>query len=177
MKTITEFIAEHGVTMTATPVPANPYTDSMPNGSLHFHVILEKSGGRPMTTYFSVGPGIVENWVAEHGKRKFGVVGGLTREEYKRLRYRRTIAVEAFYNANKANYRPDLASVLDCLASDSVSVENSPVFEDWADEFGYDTDSRKAEKTFQACCEQARTLRALLGPATFDILLYETERE
>lgn len=69
---------------------------------------------------------------------------------------------------------PTCADVLDCLASDSCGVDQS--FEDWAADLGYDTDSRKAERTFRICQEQARKLKAILGPDAYQELLYETER-
>lgn len=71
---------------------------------------------------------------------------------------------------------PTLEEVLDCLASDAAGYENAPLFEDWAGEYGYDTDSRKAEKTFRTVQEQAARLKKFLGPALYNELLYDTER-
>lgn len=53
---------------------------------------------------------------------------------------------------------PELADVLDCLVSDASSVRNSRGFEDWCADLGYDTDSRKAEKTYKTCERQADKL-------------------
>ena len=72
---------------------------------------------------------------------------------------------------------PKVASVLDCLASDASSIENARGFEDWASDFGYDTDSRKAEKTYRTCEHQAKRLRSFLGDDLYDQLLWHTERE
>ena len=71
---------------------------------------------------------------------------------------------------------PTLEDVLDCLASDSAGVENARSFEDWAAEYGYDTDSRKAEKTYCLCRDQAEQLKALLGPDSYAQLLWNVER-
>lgn len=71
---------------------------------------------------------------------------------------------------------PTLADVLDCLASDASGVDNAQSFEEWASEYGYDTDSRKAEKTYNICRQQAQELKALLGQDAYDQLLHETER-
>ena len=57
------------------------------------------------------------------------------------------------------------ADVLHCLLSDVNSVEESRDFEDWCAEFGYDTDSRKAFATYEACQAQMAPLRAFLGSA------------
>lgn len=70
---------------------------------------------------------------------------------------------------------PDAATVLDCLASDAAGVENASTFEDWCAEYGYDTDSRSAERTYNACRQQTDALRAFLGN-DFDALVWDTER-
>lgn len=72
---------------------------------------------------------------------------------------------------------PKLSSVLDCLASDASGLENARDFEDWASEYGYDTDSRKAEKTFRTIQRQAARLKAFLGEDAYKSLLWNTERE
>ena len=71
---------------------------------------------------------------------------------------------------------PTLAEVLDCLASDASGVGNAQSFEEWASEYGYDTDSRKAECTYRICEKQAQELKALLGRDAYNQLLYGTER-
>jgi hypothetical protein len=81
---------------------------------------------------------------------------------------------------------PTLADVLDCLASDASGYEdarytreshlNAPSFDAWASEYGYDTDSRKAEKTFRAIKRQAEQLKRTLGQEAYEELLYNTER-
>lgn len=73
---------------------------------------------------------------------------------------------------------PKVADVLDCLASDAAGVENARSFEDWCSEYGYDTDSRKAEKTFKVCEHQAKRLENFLGGEhLFKRLMYSTERQ
>ena len=70
---------------------------------------------------------------------------------------------------------PTAADVLNCLASDSSSVENARSFEDWASDLGYDTDSRKAEKIFKVCEKQAERLKKFLGEDLYKILLWDVE--
>lgn len=71
---------------------------------------------------------------------------------------------------------PTVADVLWCLASDATSWEDcAGSFESWAEEFGYDTDSRRGEQTFKAVRRQSRALRTLLGDDLYNELLYETE--
>lgn len=64
---------------------------------------------------------------------------------------------------------PYLADVLHSLALDS-DVLNYARFEDWAAEFGYETDSRKAESTYRACLEIALAMRAAIGDAGLEQL-------
>lgn len=56
---------------------------------------------------------------------------------------------------------PKLEDVLHSLLSDGEAAEYT--FEDWASNFGYDTDSRKAEATYRACVDVGIRLRKLLG--------------
>jgi len=71
---------------------------------------------------------------------------------------------------------PKADEVLGCLASDSAAIENTRSFEDWCAEFGYDSDSRKAEKTFKVCEHQAKRLRSFLGEDLFNTLIWDAER-
>ncbi len=70
---------------------------------------------------------------------------------------------------------PNVADVLDCLASDSSSADQSD-FESWCGDLGYDQDSRKAEKTYKACQHAAQRLKNFLGADLYEQLLYSTER-
>lgn len=57
---------------------------------------------------------------------------------------------------------PTLQEVLYSLTQDS-EVMNYLVYEHWADEFGYDPDSRKGEKIYEECRLQASKLSDVLG--------------
>jgi hypothetical protein len=70
---------------------------------------------------------------------------------------------------------PKAAEVLDCLASDANGASDS--FEDFCSNFGYDEDSRKAEKIYKACQHSAARLSNFLGSTRYDDLLYHTERK
>jgi len=71
---------------------------------------------------------------------------------------------------------PTLADVLDCLASDACTYDQAKSFEDWAEELGYEPDSRKEERIYRAVKRQAEQLKRLLGAEAYDTLLYHTER-
>lgn len=71
---------------------------------------------------------------------------------------------------------PTAEDVLACLASDAAGVENAAGnFAEWCDEYGYDEDSRKAERIFHTCERQAEELKAFLGKQLYEELLWETE--
>ncbi len=70
---------------------------------------------------------------------------------------------------------PSAEDVLDCLSSDASSVEYEGFF-GWADDMGYDHDSRKAEKIYKACVHNSKRLKKFLGDdEAFNQLLYGTE--
>lgn len=71
---------------------------------------------------------------------------------------------------------PTAAEVLDCLASGAASVENAGSFEDWAEELGFETDSRKAEKAYKAIKRQAEQLQRIMDSDAYQTLLWNTER-
>lgn len=73
---------------------------------------------------------------------------------------------------------PTLEDVVNALVLDAAGFENARTFEDWCGEYGYDTDSRKAERTYNAIKRQTAKFKALidpLGAAAWQNLLYHTE--
>lgn len=58
--------------------------------------------------------------------------------------------------------KPKPADVLHCIVMDDPRDLS---FDDWASEYGYDADSRKAEAIYRACQEQTAKGRAFFGPA------------
>lgn len=75
----------------------------------------------------------------------------------------------AYKNTFKAKHPavpilPDAANVLHGLTMDSY-VLDAGGFEEWAADFGYDTDSRAAKSTYRACLDIALKMRAALGDA------------
>jgi hypothetical protein len=67
---------------------------------------------------------------------------------------------------------PELREVLACLASDSHNLES---FNTFCDEYGYDSDSRKAARTYQACCKISEKLAYLLGADGREDLIYNVD--
>lgn len=65
--------------------------------------------------------------------------------------------------------KPDMVDVFYSLVGDS-DVLNSHGFEDWASEFGYDPDSRKAESIYRDCLDIALKLRGAIGESGMETL-------
>jgi hypothetical protein len=59
---------------------------------------------------------------------------------------------------------PALYEVLYCLSMDAGAIDYAS-FEEWAEDFGYDTDSRAGEKIYRECLRIALELRAMIGDA------------
>lgn len=68
---------------------------------------------------------------------------------------------------------PTIGDLLSSLALDASSVIDGQSFEDWAGDFGYDTDSRKAERTYNACKAGAEKLEELLGEDFLHVVTFE----
>lgn len=89
-----------------------------------------------------------------------------TVDEYNRIK----LAVES---GNKTGFKrlkqPELVDVLYCLVSDSSVLECSG-FEEWSDDLGFDTDSRKAEKIYKECIKIGLKLNSIIGACKLEQL-------
>lgn len=83
----------------------------------------------------------------------------------------------AFHMGQALTGPPTFAAVLDCLASDAAGYENASDFADWCAEYGYDADSRKAERIFRQIERQTGSLARLLGVELYEKLLWHVERD
>jgi hypothetical protein len=81
------------------------------------------------------------------------------------LHFKRRMLVVPFYMGSAHTVEPTSADVLYCLCSDTRAGELS--FDEFCSEFGYDSDSRKAEAEWKACAAVAPRVRRFLGE-TFD---------
>ena len=88
-----------------------------------------------------------------------------------------THKMDLYYSMGVAHCgNPTAAEVLNCLASDSASYANAGSFEEWCGDYGYDSDSRKAFKTWKIVKRQSEKLKTLLGADLYEKLLNETEQ-
>lgn len=71
---------------------------------------------------------------------------------------------------------PTAEEVLNSLAIDGSVYLNNNSFEDFCSDFGYDEDSRTAEKTYNTIIKQAEKTEKFLGKELFNQLVYDVEQ-
>lgn len=131
-------LRELGVEMTATERPGD--VDGWQRGSVHWHVTFRR-GNEKLETSYSVGPG--------------AAYPGSKQAQYKTW----ASAPSRFRRPDPE--KPAADSVMDCILSDTDSVEQT--FTDWCATFGENEDSRAALATYLACQASLVGLRRLLG--------------
>jgi hypothetical protein len=100
-----------------------------------------------------------------------------TATHWKCVLRRGRVRMTVYFSQGPAVVRdPGLEDVLDSLASDAAGHLNADSFEGWADELGFDTDSRSAERTYNAIGAEVTELTRLLGEDGLRELAFETER-
>lgn len=77
---------------------------------------------------------------------------------------REKAAAERGVTGGKRIPAPTFTDVLYCLVSDADVLEHG-CFEDWAETYGYETDSREAERVYRDCIALALKLRQLINVA------------
>lgn len=84
-------------------------------------------------------------WECEHGYRAHYSAGG-----------------NIMRAAGGKPLKPNSADVVHSLVLDASAIDHSS-FESWASDYGYDTDSRKAEAAYRACLDIGLKLRNAIG--------------
>lgn len=85
----------------------------------------------------------------------------------------RTLRVP-YSQGSAIDHEPRLTDVLECLALDAQGIDALGMgagFEHWAASYGFDSDSRKAERTYRQVAFQSRGLSRLLGADAYRELL------
>lgn len=140
-----------------------PWSQSRNKGekhpSLNWRVTVKRRSADVLTTDYMAGSGHCPAdkrkdpylkkqlimWECEHGKPAF--FGNSS---------------DRIMQASDKPIKPDPLDVIHSLVMDS-DVINHTTFESWASDFGYDTDSRKAEAIYRACLDIALKLRNAIG--------------
>lgn len=156
---IRAFAESQGLTITVEFIPFSKSRNrAEKTASLNYKVTLHKAGqARPViVTDYMQGqahcPAYVQPVTFQSGKRDQYETG-------KRIATECETGRACF---SRKPILPGLVDVLACLALDAGALE-SPDFESWAGDFGYDTDSRKALAIYRACVETGLRLRASIG--------------
>lgn len=141
--------------------------------SLNWRVTLVYNGQKILTTDYSAGIGHCPSY--KQGQR-------MTIDYHELIKYECEKGKPAGYFSDSLNQvmppinekkrkeeiKPDSANVLYSLLMDS-EVLNFSSFESWADEFGYNPDSKKDEKIYDECLKIALSFRQL-GESTIEEL-------
>lgn len=116
-------------------------------------------------------PHLMDAWECAFDKESFKFFTGLgLRAEARCLGKRPKPGTQAWEKLERTRkpVPPHAADVLYCLLLDSDASTQS--FESWCSELGYDSDSRKALVTYEACQRNADKLARVLSRATLDEL-------
>jgi hypothetical protein len=191
--TIGQFVTDNGITLRAVPTDNNRNMADSADMD-HWKVTLVRPNGEKTVLkyrtrdlgYGSENGSATGQWgeTDTWGKRTFYRSGALpiylfpdeiVSEKSSTSEVRMTLTFSKGIGHHGAE--PTVTEVLGCLASDASGVENAGGdFEEWCSEYGYDTDSRTAERIFKACQHQANRLKSFLGDEAFEQLLWHTER-
>jgi hypothetical protein len=92
----------------------------------------------------------------------YGGKGSYRQNDYKvTLKMERRQMTVDFHQGEGITKDPTAYDVLYCLIADASGIDSG--FEDWAREFGYDTDSRKAEGIYKTIQDNTKKLRKFLA--------------
>lgn len=88
--------------------------------------------------------------------------GKLSIDENNKIKSECETGKNANIYAKEINIMPNIIDFFYCISSD-CDVLNYSDFEDFADNMGYDKDSRQAEKIYNECIKQALKLKNAIG--------------
>ena len=135
------------------------------NKSLNWRVTVKRGNTVIATNYMQgIGhlPGYKQKWyfggltISEHAEKERTIYHG-TEKGMIGIKYSNTLG---YFLKREKLPPPELKDVIYSFLIDSEVLDYSS-FEDWADCFGYDTDSRKAEQIYQDCLKTALMFRHL----------------
>lgn len=155
-------IADLGITVDSTFVP---WSQSRNKGekhrSLNWLVTVKVKGRDVLTTDYMAGVGhCSERTLAQRDPYIKRQMETLETEKGQEARYMQS--GDWVSSVTGKRLLPDPVDVLYSLALDSDALDYA-TFEEWADNLGYDADSRSAEAIYRTCLETALKLRSALG--------------
>lgn len=171
-ETVERIAKETGLELDSTFVPFSQSRNAQPSGgrvepwqSLNWKVTLKRNGREVLTTDYSQG---VAYCPGNKLKMRSDQANAIAREiETGRVT---KIGMGGYpYETKKRIPGPALADVLHSLTLDSDVIDYAD-FDEWAETYGYETDSRSAESIYRACLEHALKLRSAIGEETLNAL-------
>lgn len=161
---VSAILEREGVTYTAEFVPQKHSRNATKKGAcLNWRIILTRKDREPMSTDYMQGIGRIPAIVGKSYPLE------LRAREYEAAQTGRYQVRANSSFLSKALPIPSAADVLSCLVLDAGALD-AGCFEMWADDYGYDKDSRAGEAIYRACIDSGLKLRALLGVAVVNEL-------
>lgn len=155
----TDTVAALGLTVQSVPVPTPQPDAKVGTWQLHWRVTVMHNGNPILTTDYRAGcahaPSYGKRPGYGHGKWSVDGAAAVQREC-------ETMRLHNFGYESGRYITADPMDVLHCIVTDASAID-SPTFEDWAADFGYDPDSRKGEAIYRTCLEHGLKLRAAIG--------------
>ncbi len=153
--TLRALLDRRGIIMEASHRPKDGPARTTEWPQVHFTIALSSDRAGSLRTSYSCGLGVVEDWAKDNrGKLPPGCWRGLTAKKG-------SVAYAEAVEAAATRYEPDIVDVVGCLLTDASALDYD-LFEQWASDLGYDTDSRSAERTYNTCREHGAELRIML---------------
>lgn len=176
MSTYAEFADKHGITMDVKP--ASEFQEKRSSGAVKWTVYKYTCTlhyrGRSETFPYHVGEGIIVNWLKNETEFLDSIVAKNALFPLGRVK---TVFEAELVERYAPYYKPAIKDLLYCLAQDGITALEALDFEEWAEECGYDTDSREAERVYDKIVEQTKKIRRLLGTDLCKELFVDTTEE
>lgn len=161
-------IEELGLSMVATFVPFSESRHAKPNPTFHdLQINWRISWGINLPTWLHKLPYLTTDY-SQGLAHVPGYQYGLRDSLYNFGRMYAAVQENIHFYPDSRPFRtkrippPKIEDVLYCLLADSDAIEYRD-FADWANNYGYDLDSRKAEAIYQSCLTTGLSLRAVIG--------------
>jgi hypothetical protein len=119
------------------------------------YIVTLKNGKQEFSCEYTKGAAHIKRRGLRAGLYTIGL--GEVKKELAAVRYGEK------FTTNFEPIPPTFDEVLECLHLDTTSIENAPIWEDWAAELGYNSDSMKDHAVYQKCMEQYLKLRKFFG--------------
>ncbi len=144
-----------------------------------YKVTITKNLVRKLTTHYGVAWGVLASWLLHDPKGKlvwanakpWNPLSASLKDRKMALGgnnsiYHTELRETLLKEARKA-YKPTITDVVSSLAMD-CGVLDCGCFEDWCSEYGYDTDSRKAERIYNQCKDNTLQMLQVFGTDTLN---------